>query len=1085
MDDNPLEHAQGQPEIVVSPPTDVTLPAYIVGVGASAGGLQALESFFSSMPSDTGLSFVVIQHLSPTFKSLMDELLARITEIPIDVIEDGSQPRPNTIHLMPAGTEVILTKGAFKLTTRNDTLKPIPRPIDRFFASLAQEVRDRAIGIILSGTGSDGSQGLIKIHEAGGFVLVQAPEDTQFDGMPSSAIQTGLTDFILPAEQMALTLVAYKLDPLSKRKLSGKQLGSLTPMDVIFRLLWDRYDIDFSQYKTTTMTRRIERRLSLSGDASLLSYIDRLSKHEAALDQLYRDLLIGVTHFFRDPDAFTYIQQEILPQLIRATTTTRALRVWVAGCATGEEAYSLAIVIHETILALNAPISIQLFATDVHQASLDTASHGVYSPEAMKHVSPKLRARYFTETPEGYRVTPTLRQMVMFARHDLTRDMPFGNIDLITCRNVLIYFQSESQEQTLRHFLYGLREQGILFLGPSESVGTFDQALTELDRRWKIYRKDGDIEHAISAAPTPRPTPKAGDKTALRHLGLASKRMSAAREQLYDALLETMVPAGILVNAEGRWEHIVGDISMFLRPFSGPNNDDVIDLVHEELRSPLQAAIIHASNERKVVTYHNLPLSILPQSPRVTLKVSPLTGLPSLPPALFISFAMTPDESIEQATTAVVADDAVSNAPEWLTYELAQTKAVLQSTIEELHTRTEELQTTNEELIASNEELQSSNEELQSVNEELHTINSEYQNKNQQLSELHTDTENLLRSIDIGTVFLDTQGAIRKYTPSITTAIPLRPQDVGRPLNHFTTLLDTSGDVLSELLKRVLEDQVPQTHEVRTQTGRQLLMRLHPFLTETQDIEGTVVTFVDITEQNEMQVQLQHSNAARNQFVHVASHDLKAPLRAIQNLTGWLAEDVEDILPEASQHDLRLIHQRALKMEELLETLLQYSKIRDVNLQPEQIDSGVLIKELLLLLDLPSGVSIEVAPEMPILIVPRPPLELVLRNLLSYAVKHRVPSTSQLSVSGHVQNQSVKFTIAEGLFDRSLMESNNGFQPANTSQLETDDDGSHLNMVFVMNTVQEHGGQLRIGPTQNQGRAYQFSWPQAINAEEA
>ncbi len=381
---------------------------------------------------------------------------------------------------------------------------------------------------------------------------------------------------------------------------------------------------------------------------------------------------------------------------------------------------------------------------------------------------------------------------------------------------------------------------------------------------------------------------------------------------------------------------------MFLRPFSGPNNDDVVDLVHEDLRSPLQAAIIHATNERKAVTYYNLPLSAHPQEPRVNLKVSPLTRVPSLPPALFIAFEITSDGATEPPANAMTAGKSASEAPEWLEHELAQTKAILQSTIEELHTRTEELQTTNEELVASNEELQSSNEELQSVNEELHTINAEYQNKNQQLTDLHTDTENLLRSIDIGTVFLDAQGAIRKYTPSITTTIPLRPQDIGRPLSHFSTLLEIPGDMLPELLKRVLQDQTPQTHKVRSQLGRQLLMRIHPFLTETQDLEGTVVTFVDITEQTELQIRLQQSNDALNQFAYVASHDLKAPLRAIQNLAGWLIEDISGLLPEASQLDLSLIQKRAFKMESLLEMLIQYSRLRNDDLQPETIDSGAL-----------------------------------------------------------------------------------------------------------------------------------------------
>ncbi|WP_179130914.1 CheR family methyltransferase [Candidatus Entotheonella palauensis] len=805
--------------------------------------LQALEALFQAMPTDTGLSFVIVQHLSPSFKSIMDELLARVTTIPIEMVAQSVVPQPDTIYLMPPGSELILANGALE-PLPPESAAAISSPIDRFFASLAQSLGDHAIGIVLSGTGNDGARGIVELHEAGGLIIVQEPKSAEFDGMPLSALETGLAEWVLAPEQMAQALVTYLSTPYPGRQGPNRSRGAVASMEAITRLLWDHHGVDFTHYKTATIARRIERRVSLSEHHDIEAYAQHLADDISALNQLYRDLLIGVTRFFRDAGAFRFLERDILPLLLQDAGRARELRLWVAGCATGEEAYSLAMLLHESLRQQPAAISIQIFATDVHQGSLNIASEGFYAYEAIEHISPERLARYFIEEADGFRVVPVLRQMIVFARHDLTRDAPFTKLDFITCRNVLIYFQPEWQEQILRRLSSGLRLGGMLFLGQSESVGSLSEVLTEVERHWKVYRKDqpsGLLSEAITSSRSARHTPS-------RAHAMAPPR-APARQQLYNVLLEAVVPAGMLVNAQGQWEHIVGDVTPFLQSLRGPSGVHVLELVHPDLRGTLQAATLRATSELETITSHHVSFSQGSKTAWVRLRVMPLVEAPGRPPALFIMFIL--DSQVEERTSLSPPAPIDGDRLQLVEHELYQTKAALHTTVEELQTRTDELQMTNEELAASNEELQSSNEELQSVNEELHTVNAEYQLKNQQLAALITDTENLLRSTDIGTVFLDMQQGIRKYTPAVTSAIPLQPQDVGRPLSHLTTSLDISQDILQDLIQQVMLHHTPVTREVRATTGTWLLMRIHPFIAPGDDVEGTVVTFVDITERKQ------------------------------------------------------------------------------------------------------------------------------------------------------------------------------------------------------------------------------------------
>jgi two-component system CheB/CheR fusion protein len=845
-------------------PEQLSPQRYIVGMGASAGGLEALEAFFRHMPDESGLSFVIVQHLSPDFKSLMHEILARYTTMPIYIVEDGMIPSPNTVYLMPAQTEITFSQGRLRLFERKPT-QTLSLPIDRFFQSLAHEAGEKAIGIILSGTGSDGSRGIIDIHKAGGFVLVQDNLTAKFDGMPRSSRDTGLADIILAPEQMPHALLNFMHNPLTGRRLPPTIAHhDETPFDTLLQLLWEQCGIDLTHYKQATIRRRIERRLALDHQYDLATYVDHLQAHPEDLNRLYQDLLIGVTHFFRDWDAFEYLERAVIPQLFQRYAGRRSLRVWVAGCTTGEEAYSLAMLLHEHAKKQSTVFDIIIFATDVYQASLDVASVGVYSAESLAGLPAERLSRYFLAEPAGgYRVAKELRQMVVFARHDVIRDAPFRQLDFIACRNLLIYLEPSAQQRVLRHFRFALNMDGILFLGPSESLGEVTNDFVTLDERWKIFckRSGNELPLETTVASVPARLPRF---PTLPSLGQTPSRGAEIHlRRFYDALLDVVVPAGLLVTGQRKLMHVFGEAGRFLQPRQGPSSDDILDIIHPDLESTLGVAITQASQEHRTVVYKGVGLHLSEQQCLVTLTVMPLTVKQENVPALFIRLDV--DES--PAVLDVVAppahdDDVKTQRIRILEMDLQQTRETLQATVEKLAASNQELRVSNEEMVAANEELQTINEELQSVNEELYTVNAEYQTRNQQLVDLNNDTNNLLRSTDIGVVFLTPDFCIRKFTPAISHALNLMPQDVGRPLSHFVSLLDISSEALMELLAQVLHTHTPVEREVRNHTNTCFLMRIQPFLTETDDVVGTVVTLVDISAQKQTESELRRFRAA-------------------------------------------------------------------------------------------------------------------------------------------------------------------------------------------------------------------------------
>ena len=814
---------------------------FIVGIGASAGGLEALEQFFRSAPTDRDLSYIVVQHLSPDFDSLMDQLLARETSLPIHLIEDGMRVEPNAVYLLPPKKEVILSDGHLLLAERS-SVRELSFPIDNFFRSLAQDVGPRAIAVVLSGTGSDGSRGIRDVNESGGFVLVQSETTAKFDGMPRSACNTGIVDLILPAEEMAEAILSYADSPLVASRLVDHDGEPRVdgPTYAILNQLKKQYDIDFNHYKTSTISRRVERRIMLSGAEDTTAYAKRLREDSTELDQLYRDLLIGVTGFFRDREVFERLELDVIPSLMEKLEHDQEFRAWVVATATGEEAYSLAILLNEASEALGRRDRVKIFASDVHSESLEHASRGVYQHEALAGLTLEHRDRYFEEKIDGFHASPELRKMVVFVHHNVITNAPFTNLDLITCRNVFIYFTNTTQQKVLSLFHFGLKTGGALCLGSSETPGELSHEFEAIDERCRIYRKHRDVSlpasMRMSFSPTPAPLAPVAAVPEFKHAVAPRDLLSA-----YDTLLEKFMPASFLLSASKELLHTFGDASQFLQVQRGRPSKAFFDLVKPSLRTAVSAALRRATDEQAAATHVTIPGENGAPDQAIRITVDQLA--PSDPRTL-VMIELDDRPVVPRPTVEINVDEVSSTEYEALERELGRTKDSLQSTVEEAQTTNEELQAANEQLTASNEELQSTNEELHSVNEELYTVNAEHQRKIDELIQLTDDMDNLLNSTNIHTIFLDRKLNIRRFTPGIGDTFNLIPQDVGRRLDAFTH--NVKHDNLVEEVQRVVETRTAVEHEVQDKKNNWYLLRNLPYVTRGQ-VDGAVITLIDIT----------------------------------------------------------------------------------------------------------------------------------------------------------------------------------------------------------------------------------------------
>jgi len=819
-----------------------SLPSRVVGIGASAGGLDPLERFFAALPRRTGMAFVVVQHLSPDFKSLMDELLARHTDLPILLVEDGMPVLPDHIYLIPAKKEMIVSGGRLHLSER-DRDQELTLPIDVFFRSLAQDCGPRAVAIVLSGGGSDGSRALRDIHEAGGMVIVQSIESAQFDGMPRSAIDTGFADSLLAPEEMPRALLesAARAEGEQSPVVVDEKTREANGLAVVHQMLQDEFGIDFTDYKPSTVTRRIERRLALAHSQDIEEYIKRLKLDRDELDVLYRDLLIGVTRFFRDEGAFNLLERVVLPELLQKAPPHTPVRMWVAGCATGEEAYSLAIVLSDLMAKLGQR-DVKIFATDVHRGSLERAARAIYDEPTLANVSRDRLERYFIRIGDAYQIVPDLRQMIVFAQHNVIKDPPFTRIDLISCRNLLIYFQPPAQQKVLSYFHFALNRGGVLFLGPSESANPLVRDFDVVDKQWQLYRKHSDARMPVETRVQSFPR---ADRPGAAPLPVAAARYSFSQLLgTYDAVLDEVMPTSFLVSDRGELIHAFAGASRFLKLRDGRQGLDVLELVDAELKMVLMGGLKRAMHEPSAIVFKGV--RIRDGADEAVFKVTVRrVGTKTGPAHLLVSIEPMEWAAREPRPQTEVDLDQISRERfTALEAELSGAKESLQAAIEERGASNEELQASNEELQASNEELQSTNEELQSVNEELYTVNAEYQRKIGELTEVTNDMDNLLSSTEVGTIFLDRELRIRKFTPQIAETFRLVPHDIGRPIDTFAHRLDHPE--LVDDLKRVLASSERVERELREVRGKVFFLRILPYRVKGT-VEGVVLTLIDVS----------------------------------------------------------------------------------------------------------------------------------------------------------------------------------------------------------------------------------------------
>ncbi|WP_413912235.1 chemotaxis protein CheB [Candidatus Skiveiella danica] len=959
---NQTDPPAAAPAVAASAPL---VPFPVVGIGASAGGLAAFEAFFSAMPADVdpGMAFILVQHLAPDHKSMLAELIRRYTRMQVFEVEDGMEVHPNRPYIIPPNHDMAFLNGRLQL------LEPTaPRgqrlPIDFFFRSLAQDQHERAIGIVLSGTGSDGTLGVRAIKGAAGMVMAQAPETTEFDGMPRSAIATGLVDYALAPGEMPARLMTYVAHAFGKLPRMASQAAPLTAgaLNKIFVLLRAQTGHDFSQYKPTTIHRRIERRMAVHQITALDGYVKYLQQTPAEVQALFRDLLIGVTNFFRDPEAFAVLEQAAIPRLFDDKPPGGVVRAWVAGCSTGEEAYSIAMLLQERMEMLKTSWTVQVFATDIDSRAIATARVGLYPASIATDLTPERLARFFCAEPGGqsYRIHKSIRDMLVFSEQDLIKDPPFSRLDLISCRNLLIYLDVELQKRLIPLFHYALKPGGRLFLGTSEGIGEFGDLFAVLDRKAKLYQRKPDFAGAQRAlqvravSPMAAPTP-AGAALPRFHGKPALAEKLPLRELTEQALLRQIAPAGALVNAGGDILYLHGRTGLFLEPAPGEAGvNNIVKMAREGLRPGLTAALHKAVSTREPVRVTGLHVKTNGPDARVNLAVHPASAPPARGGAVrwpatdlyLVVLEEAPTTDPDAAAAPGAAGDAGLGAREAqariqaLMEELRAKDEYLQSTHEELESSNEELKSSNEEMQSVNEELQSTNEELetskeelQSVNEELATVNTELHTKVTDLSRANNDMNNLLAGTGIATVFVDHQRRILRFTPTAAEIINLIPGDVGRPVGHLVANLvgytGLVGDVQS-----VLDTLVTREVELRTTAGKWYAMRIQPYRTLDNVIEGAVLTFMDISEMKRIQASLAAANrqlrlavVVRDASDAITVQDLEGRITAwnpgAQRLYGWsedeaLQMNVRDRIPPALQ-DEALARVRQLSQAEVLE----------------------------------------------------------------------------------------------------------------------------------------------------------------------
>ncbi|MEW6127459.1 MAG: CheR family methyltransferase [Acidobacteriota bacterium] len=849
---------------------------FVVGLGASAGGIPPLEKFFESLPPVPGMAFVVILHLSPEHESNLAAVLQRKTQMPVIEIKAKTKIKPNEVYVISPNQYLVMNDGYIDLKTP-ETEKGKRAAIDLFFRTLAEAYDTHAIGIVLSGTGTDGTVGLRRIREKGGISIVQEPQEAQYNSMPRSAIEAAAVDFILPVEQMANTLGTLR-EASREIKIfpEGDKLPRAAEADAlreILAFLRVRTGHDFNHYKESTVLRRITRRMQVNTQVTLATYLRFVREHPAEIQELLSDLLITVTNFFRDGDAFEALEQEVIPKLFQNKSPDDPIRVWVVGCATGEEAYSVAILLMEYAEQHNLDRNLQVFATDIDEESISSARDATYPDSIEADVSAERLKRFFYKEGQHYRIRKEIREMVLFAPHNVLRDPPFSRLDLITCRNLLIYLNRETQDRVLEVFHFALNPNAYLFLGSSESADNLPELFIPVNKKFRIFMRNV-VSHTPSLVPL---MPLQGRwEIKMPESILPRRGQTFSYGDLHQYIIEQTSPPSVLVNPVYDIVHLSENAGRFLRFTGGEPSRNLLKVVHPDLRLDLRAALFAASQGQTAET-RRVPIALDGVNQFVNIVIRPITKPDAIRGFNLVIFDVDHEGvALKEEKPKEVPTNEMNTVVRQLEDDLQRTKEQLRTTIEQYETSNEELKASNEELQAINEELRSateeletSKEEMQSVNEELTTVNHELKDKVDEVSRANSDLQNLLASTDIGTIFLDRRLCISRYTPRVMDLFNIIPSDVGRPFFHLTHKLEKN--ILPEKAEQVLETLMRVEEEIRSQGGRYYIARISPYRTLDDKIDGVALTFVDITERKKTEEALRESEQLFRAIVSRAS----------------------------------------------------------------------------------------------------------------------------------------------------------------------------------------------------------------------
>ena len=918
-------------------------PTCVVGIGASAGGLEALQEFLTFLPSNTGMAFVIIQHLAPDHKSLLAEILGKYSSMPVMEIQDGMTVERNHIYMIPPKYNVEIVAGVLRLHEYDPRL--INHPIDVFFRSLASAYENRSVAVILSGTGSDGTNGIRSIKEQNGVIIVQSPESAKFDGMPRNAISTGFVDLIQKPDSIARELghiAASMTDESTRNLLSDQDL-----MSQVFSILKNVTNINYTYYKKTTILRRIERRLVVTHNRNLREYVNYLNNNPEEAKLLAKEVLIGVTSFFRDPDYFEVLKESVIKTLLRDSPREKQIRVWVAGCSTGEEAYSIAILIEEAMEELNIRRDVKIFATDLDADSIAAAVRGVYGDNIIEDVSVARLSKYFSRKGNKYVIHHDIRKMIIFAQHNVFQDPPFGRLDLISCRNVLIYFQAVLQRNLFSIFHMALNDHGYLFLGRSESVIDYDDVFRAYCANEKIF-----IHNQSGKAPEHERVSYSMQNVEHNMEPIEIQRLEEDAEVRYQSneldtsVLETLMPSSVLVDGKNEMTRTYGDCTKFLSIPTGAATLDIFNLLRNDLKIAVSTALRDSRDSASKVSYDMVPVQLEEKPEYISIIAQPIFDKHGQKTDYTaISFLRGKREipgDMKQYQIDIAASQRISN----LEHELRVTKENLRQTVTELESVNAELQAANEELLTANEELQSSNEELQSVNEELYTVNSEYQSKVSELAGLNDDMANFLSTTLVGILMVDRDLNIRKFTEYISTEFNVVDQDVGRSLRYITYNFATI-DLIAKC-RKVLDTMTPIEQHCASVSGKTYLIRIAPYLVHEntlaakdgdsvsrKNLRGLVITFVDTTKQIDDQEQIEEmakalrqatkSSQEKETFLSHMSHDMRTPMTAISGLTQLSLQ--EPGLPDSVRDNLEKIETSSQYLIGLIEEILEMSRI--------------------------------------------------------------------------------------------------------------------------------------------------------------